>query len=329
MLKFKIVAIALLFVIIIVPFTAYSVKNDNKDDNNTKRTEDIYDMEILLYRTESKSVQKINGYEYICAVVAGEMPANFEAEALKAQTVAAFTYMLNKMNYVKENPDVDIGHAGGYVCDDYSHCKAYLSKNEALEKWGKSWFEKYYPRIEDAVSSVFGKYITYDGQPVNAVFHAISNGNTCSAKEVWGNEVSYLTSVSCESDKNAEGYKTEAEFTTKEFADVFYEQLGVTLPNDSENWIGEITKTQSGMVDEIVIADTSYDGTHIRKMFSLRSSTFDIDVTKNRVIFTIYGYGHGVGMSQYGANDMAKSGCSYTEILTHFYTGVKIEDYKV
>ena len=290
---------------------------------------EIFDMEISLYRTKTKKVETMSCYDYICAVVAGEMQANYNEEALKAQTVAAFTYMINKMNYVKQNPDSDIGHNGAYVCDDYAHCKAYLEKQDALKKWGSEWYEKYYPNIENAVKESLGKIITYDGLPINAVFHAISNGKTCSAYEVWGTDVPYLQSVECEADKTANDYESKVSFTHEQFADILYKELGVVLPNDYKTWLGEIKTCDSGMVGEIVIADTAYAGTHIRKMFSLRSSSFDMKVTDDGVDFTVRGYGHGVGMSQYGANEMAKKGSTYEEILKHFYKDVKIEDYKI
>lgn len=332
--KYRFLAVMLFIIMIVVPYactlifgTSYHVPEKTPDVPEGK--EDIFNMEISLYRTKSGKVEKINCYDYICAVVAGEMQANYEKEALKAQAVASFTYMINKMNYVIQNPDSDIGHNGAYVCDDYTHCKAYLEKQDAAKKWGEDWFNKYYPNIETAVTLVLGKIITCDGAPINAVFHAISNGTTCSAKEVWGTEVSYLKSVDCTADKTSDGYKTEKIFSHKEFSDVFYEELGILLPDSAVEWIGNIEKADSGMINEITVAGTEYAGTHIRKLFSLRSATFDIEVTESDVIFTVYGYGHGVGMSQYGANQMAQNGSSFEQILKYFYTDVQIEDYKI
>lgn len=325
--NFKFLAVSLFILIIAVPSISYFFSKNKTSEPEKK--DGVFNLEISVYRTESGKVETINCYDYMCGVVAGEMPASYEAEALKAQTVAAFTYTVNKMEYVKENPDSDIGHNGAYVCDDYTHCKAYLSKDDALSKWGDEWFDKYYTSIEDSVSAVLGKIITFDGKPVNAVFHAISNGTTCSAKEVWDTEVNYLQSVDSVDDKLARDYESKVTLTHKDFADVFYEELGVTLPDEYNNWIGDITYADSGMVEEIVVSDTAYSGTHIRKLFSLRSATFDIDITKNDVIFTVYGYGHGVGMSQYGANEMAKKGSTYADILKHYYSGVEIEDFKI
>lgn len=330
--RYRIIALLLFVLMVFVPYITVSIfGNFEKEAPHTDDPEknEIFEMEISLYRTKTKKVEKVKCYDYICAVVAGEMQANYDSEALKAQTVAAFTYMVNKMNYVKENPDSDIGHHGAYVCDDYTHCKAYLEKQDALKKWGEEWYKKYYPNIENAVSESLGRIITYDGSPVNAVFHSVSNGQTCSAYEVWGTEVPYLQSVECAVDKTANDYESTASFTHEQFSAVLYNELGVVLPNDYNTWLGEIKTCQSGMIDEIVIAGTAYSGTHIRKMFGLRSSTFDVKITDKDVIFTVRGYGHGVGMSQYGANEMAKKGSTYEQILTYFYKDTKIEDYKV
>lgn len=330
--RFRILAALLLIAMIFVPyFTVMIFGGGKKTVPHTAdpQKNEIFEMEITLYRTKTKKVEKVKCYDYICAVVAGEMQANYNAEALKAQTVAAFTYMINKMNYVRRNPDSDIGHNGAYVCDDYTHCKAYLEKRDALKKWGDEWFEKYYPNIESAVTESLGKVITYEGSPVNAVFHSISNGKTCSAAEVWGTEVPYLQSVDSAADKTANDYKSTVSFTHEQFAGILCDELGVVLPNDYKTWLGEVKTCDSGMVNEVTVAGTSYAGTHIRKMFSLRSATFEIEVTDTDVVFTVYGYGHGVGMSQYGANEMAKKGITYEEILEHYYKGIKIEDYKI
>lgn len=329
---YRILAVLLLLVMMFVPYFTVMVFGGVKDTvphTSDPEKNKIFDMDITLYRTKTDKVETVKCYEYICAVVSGEMQANYNAEALKAQTVAAFTYLINKMNYVLENPDSDIGHKGAYVCDDYTHCKAYLEKQDALKKWGDEWYEKYYPNIENAVTESLGKIITYEGLPINAVFHAISNGKTCSAAEVWGTDVPYLQSVESLADKTANDYETTASFSHDQFSQILYDELGVVLPDDYSGWLGESKLCDSGMVDEITIASTVYSGTLIRQMFSLRSSTFEMSVTDTDVIFTVRGYGHGAGMSQYGANEMAKKGNSYEQILTYYYTGTKIEDYKI
>lgn len=291
--------------------------------------EDIFNMPISVYKKAENRVETLDCYTYICGVVAAEMPASYENEALKAQTVAAFTYMLNKMNYVKDNPDTDIGHSGAYMCDDYNHCKAYLSQADLIKSWGEDYYNKMYSKIESAVYDALGKVITYNETPINAVFHAVSCGTTASAQEVWGSDIAYLQSVDCSFDKTADGYVSQLTLSKEEFSDTFYESVGVILPTDDSTWIGEITYHPSGLVDTINIGGTMYDGTYIRKLFSLKSAAFNVEISKDKIKFTVYGYGHGVGMSQNGANELAKQGSSYTDILEYFYTGVKITDYKI
>ncbi len=312
---------------LIIPYSAYIFNGTENEEVQQSEENSIFDMEITVYKSEDKTVEVMKCYEYICGVVAGEMPASYEKEALKAQAVAAFTYTVNKMNYVTRSPDSDIGHKGAYVCDDYSHCKAFLSKDKAKEKWGKKTYNKYYPNIESAVSDVLGKIITYNGEAINAVFHSISSGKTASAAEIWGTDVSYLTSVNCEYDKSARDYESKTEFSKEEFCTILYNELGITLPDDVNEWKTSITYNESGVVNKFIINGTELSGTYIRKLFSLRSAAFDFSANEKSVTFTVYGYGHGVGMSQYGANEMAKEGKNYEEILKYFYTGIEIEDY--
>ncbi len=329
--NFKWLALSIYLTLLLVPIimnSFFGYKSDKPDINNIDSSrQDIFNMEISLYRSESEKIENLSCFEYICCVVAGEMPASFESEALKAQTVAAFTYMINKIDYINAHPDTDIGHHGAYMCDDYNHCKAYLSKSDAKEKWGSS-FEKNYSKVKSAVYETLGKVITYEGTPINSVFHAMSCGKTASAYEVWGSDIPYLQSVECESDKTEQNFLTEQTISKNDFKNVFYEQLGIVLSDDDNLWIGEKTNFPSGIVDKIIIGGTEYAGTYIRKLFGLRSADFDISIKGNNVIFTTRGYGHGVGMSQYGANAMAKNGSTYQDILKHFYRGVEITDYK-
>ena len=318
---FKIYAVILFFVLLLVPYSATRIKFPVKDElieNNSEFSE------IKIYRTSTDTVETISCYDYLCASLCGEMQANYEIEALKAQAVACYTYMLGRANYVLENPDIDVGHKGAFVCDDSSHCMAYLDKESAKNKWGNSFYDKYYDNIVKAVSEVIGEVIIYEETPINAVFHSVSAGTTFSAKDVWGSDVPYLLSVDSSLDKNAADFETKEIFTKNDFKNIFYDELGVTLSDSASLWFGETEKTSSGMVKHITVADTIYSGTYIRKIFGLRSSAFDVKLVDDNVVFTVYGYGHGVGMSQNGANELAKQGKNYKEILSHYYTGIEI-----
>lgn len=281
---------------------------------------------VTLYRTETNKIEEVSLKEYLCGVVAAEMQANFEGEALKAQAVAACSYTLYRYEYSKEYPTADNGHPGAYVCDDWSHCKSYLSKKQAKQRWGKEWFDRYYGNIEAAVGQVYGQVITYEGEIINAVFHAISSGRTESAESVWGTPVPYLISVDSAVDTTASGYETSVSFTFEE-ARRRLEQMQTTLGDDPKTWFEAPLLGSAGSVESVKVGGKSIKGTELRKAFGLRSTAFAITVDDQNITFTVHGYGHQVGMSQNGANELAKSGKTYAEILQHYYSGVEIQNY--
>ncbi len=282
---------------------------------------------IKLYRHESKKIEEIPLKEYLCGVVSAEMQANYEREALKAQAVAACTYTMYRYEYLQENPDVDNGHRGAYVCDDYAHCKSYLSRDSAEDRWGKEWFEKYYPNIEAAVNQVYGQVITFEGKVINAVFHAISSGTTEPAENVWGAEIPYLKSVDSSVDTTADGYETTVSFSADEVKQKLSE-LSISVDGDPTEWFSAPTLGSAGSVASVSVNGKNISGTQIRSLFGLRSTAFAITATSESITFTVRGYGHQVGMSQNGANELAKQGKNYTEILQHYYSGVEIQSYK-
>lgn len=304
----------------LIPYFLNGTGNTTQNDTQTK-TENEFT--VLLYRSESDRVDEIALKEYLCGVVSAEMQANYEAEALKAQAVAACTYTLYRYeNYNKSSSD----HPEAYVCDDYTHCKSYLSKEDAKEKWGEEWFEKYYGNIQSAVEQVYGQVITYDGKVINAVFHAISSGTTESAENVWGSEVPYLVSVNSSVDTAAAGYESVITFKYSEIKQKLSE-IGITVSGSEESWFAAPTLDSAGSVESVNICGQSVKGTEIRKAFGLRSTAFSISADTSGITFTVHGYGHQVGMSQNGANELAKQGESYSEILKHYYSGVEIQNY--
>ena len=326
--KLRWLAVCLYMTLLIVPMITYTLFYDppaaKKRDIPKDERSAAFKTEIKLYLKKEDKVVTLDAYDYICGVVCAEMSPDFEKEALRAQAVAAFTYAVNKMEYTINNPDADNGHSGGYVCDDYNHCKAYIPTDEAVKKLGSKKYEK----IADAVYDSLGFVITYGGAPINAVFHSICCGKTADAAEVWGNDVPYLKSVPCEGDKQADGYQTKVTVKKSEFSDILESELGVTLPSDADNWIGDITLYPSGYVNTVSIGGTEYAGTLVRRLFSFRCAAFDVCLKDENVVFTVRGYGHGVGLSQSGANEMAKDGKSFEQILTYFYKDVTIEQYK-
>ena len=247
--------------------------------------------------------------DYLVGVVTAEMPALYEDEALKAQAVAARSYIMTKIG--KENPD----HKGADVCTDPSHCKAYTSPDEARQNWGED-YAKYNEKIKSAVDLTKGEYIAYQGETAVACFYAVSGGRTENASDVWGGDTPYLVSVESPGDLAYENLKATVGIQAEEACS----RLGV-----SEIKIGELKRTEGGAVKSVMIGDKNFSGTEIRSLFGLNSANFEVYTVDNQLIFETTGKGHGVGMSQYGANQMAKNGKTYREILLHYYRGVTIE----
>ena len=256
-------------------------------------------------------IRKTDLEDYIPGVVSAEMPALFHPEALKAQAVAARSYILSKLN----SPPTQ--HPDAAVCNDPSHCKAYISKTDAKKQWEADKADLYYQKISDCCNATKGEYMAYQEEAIEAFFFSQSGGRTENARDVWGKDLPYLKSV--ESTENPPQPSATVSIPFGELR----KNLGLK-PNAAPPQIGKITRTDGGSVNTIEIDSISFKGTKIRSLFNLRSANFTVSLSDTDVIFTTVGYGHGVGMSQYGANEMAKNGKNYTEILSHYYTNIQI-----
>ena len=287
--------------------------------NTSENTEMNKDAKtVVRVLTESGDVVEQSMKEYLWSVVAAEMPAAFELEALKAQAVTARTYAAWKVGAGEtKHPQAD-------VCTDINCCQAFLDKEQAVEKWGSS-AEFYTDKIFTAISETDGQIMTYDGQPIQAVFFSSANGRTEDAVSVWGNSVPYLVGVETPEGEDVPNYRTEVVLTADEFRTTFLEEYpGADLNEDATKWFENKTMSASGRVATLDVGGITVKGTELRSLFGLRSTSFEVEATAENVIFRVTGYGHGVGMSQYGANALAKQGKPYREILTWYYTGVKI-----
>ncbi len=243
--------------------------------------------------------------DYVCGVVAAEMPAEFETEALKAQAVCARTYAVKNM---EERGSNEV---------PYDIYQAYCSVDDMKQKWGDS-FDKYYEKISSAVKATKGEIMIYENEPVLAVFHSTSAGKTENSENIWGGEVSYLKSVDSSFDENAPNFLETVSFDIDEIK----EKLGDTSFNIKE-------RTEAGYVKTVVVGDIEFTGREVREMLGLRSSNFDVEIKDNKAYFTTKGFGHGAGLSQYGANFMAQNGSTYTEILNHYYTDIDLAKIKL
>lgn len=258
---------------------------------------------ISLYITETKKVKIIPIEEYIAQVVYAEMPASFELEALKSQAIAARSYTYKKLE-TKNHEQIDL-------CTDAGHCQAWRPSDETEN----------YKKVAQAVEETKGRVATYNGEVINAVYHASSGGYTEDAIDVWSGDTDYLISVeSPNEDTIMKDYKTKLVLNRKEF----FTKLNIN--NSQKLNIKVLSRTKGDRVKEIKINERYFTGTEIRKIFNLRSSNFEISCTNNDVTFEVKGYGHGVGLSQWGAQAMALEGKNAEEIIKHYYKGVEIEN---
>ena len=275
----------------------------------------------LLHHDTGK-VEEISDLDYIKGVVAAEMPISFEPEALKAQAVAAHTYALRRYYQQLQNPSESL--KGAQFSTDPSVFQAYKSVSELKKQYGDK-FEENWRKLSDAVESVIDYVITYDDQPIVAAYHSMSNGETEAAASVWGQDVPYLQPAESDGDLLAPNYQTEQSFSVQEVREKLTQQIPeIQLSENPSDWFAVKSHTASGAVDQIAVGDQVETGQKIRTIFGLKSASFEISVQGEQIIFTTKGYGHGVGMSQYGANYLAQQGNSFQEILEHYYSGVKI-----
>jgi stage II sporulation protein D len=256
--------------------------------------------------------------EYILGVVAAEMPASYELEALKAQAVAARTYTL----HLKHNGGCS-AHPGADVCTSSSHCQAYLTEEEMKNAWGNN-YKKHRAKIDEAVQSTRGEEIYYRGEEIQVFYFSSSGGMTENCANVYQESLPYLVSVDSPGEEGYSNYYGKVTISYGEFVgkmEAF--SPGIALSGTADD-IGKITRYESGRVQSIRIGDESFTGREIRQIFRLNSTNFTIKA-KDEITFSTIGFGHGVGMSQTGANEMAKGGADYIEILQHYFTGVTVE----
>jgi stage II sporulation protein D len=254
-------------------------------------------------------------------VVSAEMPASFPIEALKAQAVAARSYMLYKIN----SNHRDSVHEGAQLCDDFNHCTAFCEiDTEGKELW-KNDYDYYLEKIRSAVSSTDGIVAMSDGKIIAAVFHSASDGATESAENVWGNKYSYLTAVPTSGGDASPNFYGVLEIGKKEFSDKMQSYRGdFNLSENMTDWFKNIIRSESGNVMSITVGGVKLKGTEFRSILGLNSTNFTINIDDDKILINTIGTGHGVGMSQYGARDMALKGAYFDEIICYYYTGVKL-----
>ncbi len=311
---YVIISLTLIFFMLLLPLLSMSGEA-MENQQSTLKTGGIGLLEaqnkekIKVKISESGEIKEIEKNDYILGVLAAEMSANSPTEALKAQAVAAYSFMLVRMG---ENSQNDYDITDSYLTDQH-----YIDEQKQNEKWGEKAAENR-EKLKNIIKSVEGEYLCFEGSPALALYHAISGGKTESAKDVYGKDYPYLVSRDSLGDLFAAGYQSTVETDIGEFC----QKLGVT-----EKEVGRLEQScrENGYVDTVKIGEKSFSGRDIRTIFSLRSANFKITVNESKVIFSVCGYGHGVGMSQAGAEYLAAEGNTYREILLWYYKGCSIE----
>ena len=258
--------------------------------------------------------------EFLIRTMAMEMSPTYHTEALKAQAVAAYTYYARRRQMQADKPD-EVLKGADFVTPKEDFPAAY-TEEKLRERWG-SQYDAYYEKVCRAIDAVAGQTITHDGKLIDACYHSISSGCTESARVVWGADIPYLQAVASPGDRLAPGYEAVCTLTAEQVRAALGEvQPAVTLSEDPSTWFGVPTLSEAGTVEAQPIGDTTLPGTRVRQLLGLRSAAFAVAYTDGGFTITVHGYGHGVGMSQYGADYLARQGYSYKEILEYYYTGV-------
>lgn len=314
----KIVVFSVIYIlclVVIIPFAAVNIARRIKENNEGRK--EPFDT-VKVYITAEDKVVEMNTSQYLKEVVGAEMPAEFSKEALKAQAVAARTYLCSKIKKAEQAPE----HKGAPVCTDHTHCKAWLSEKDRRAKWEPEKEKEFWAKISEAVEETAGEIITYEGEPISAVFHSTSSGMTENAGDVWQASVPYLVSVQSKGDLMSPKYSSEYSCTKEEFKALVESNIDNTDWNSG--YYGDIVRSQAGGIITMKLGGVEVKGTTLRTIFGLRSTNVEIEEAEERILMKVKGYGHGVGMSQYGANFMAENGSSYADILKYYYTGVEI-----
>lgn len=298
-------------------------QNQNKDENVINNSNEYnyqkYGTIKLLHKSTGE-VEEVALDTYLCNVVSAEMPADYEIEALKAQAVVARTYTIYKV----QNPK----HENADICDDSTCCQAWVTKEKRFERWEEAKRESNWEKIEKAVNETAGKIVTYEGKPINAFFHANSGGTTELPVNVWGGSgMPYLQVVETAGEEGYTQYSSEVILNKEDLIEKLktkYSDIQIDFNNNDD--IKILDYTDGNRVKTVKFGNHELSGVETRTILGLKSTNFEIIREGENIKFSVKGYGHGVGMSQTGADTMAKQGSNYEDIIKHFYKDVEIKD---
>lgn len=338
--RLAIILVIFIFIIFAIPiiFTKTNATNSEKaneiPENNEiteeNKIEEVvlkdYDYKqydtIKLLHKDTNQIEELPLDEYLLGVVSAEMPATFEQEALNAQAVVARTYTIYCISHSSNK------HGEANICDDSTCCQAWISKEDRMVRWEEDVRDSNWNKITMAVNNTSGKIITYNGEVIDAFFHSNSGGTTEAPVNVWGGtNYPYLQSVQTSGEDAYSQYSSEVVLSKDELKNKIKEKHSdFTIDYNDKECIKITEYTESGRVKTIKIGNLNLSGVEVRTLLGLKSANFSVNIEGNNIKFSVTGYGHGVGMSQTGADSMAKSGSNYQDIIKHFYTGVEIVD---
>lgn len=275
---------------------------------------------IDLLHTETGIVENLDLDTYLYGVVASEMPASFDIEALKAQAVVARTYTIYQIKNGKK-------HENASVCSSANCCQAWISKENRFARWEENSRDEYWNKIVKAVNDTKGKLILYNNEPINALFHSNSGGKTELAINVWGGDFPYFQTVETSGEDFYTSYNSEIEISKDELIKLMLEKYSkFEIDFDEDDCIKIIEYTEGNRVQKIKIGNIEISGTTARQIFGLKSAKFDFEILENSIKFKVVGYGHGVGLSQCGSDSLAKTGMKFDEIIKYYYKDVVISE---
>ncbi len=301
------------------------VDNDEKEELSEKESTIVTatDLNIRSFRIKNASsgaVDTVPVEEFVLGAVCSEMPATFHIEALKAQAVSARTWAVYQQLWQEQHPDEALNGAD-FQSDPYNW-KGYVTEEQARERFGEL-FDEYWSALTKAVKETEGQILCVNEQPIAAAYHAISAGKTESAENVWGSPISYLQPVDSRGDELAPGFEETVTITEQELKSLY---SSVEFSGEAASWLEVLERSESDYVTKIRVGSIEQSGLEFRTTLGLRSSNFNISYEEQGFHITTRGYGHGAGLSQYGADFMARQGSSYEEILCHYYQGAKLEN---
>ena len=333
--KVYIILFMLIFCTFAIPiiFTKNTVSSKIQNDTEEIKENTLEEIEMIDYdykqydtikllHADTGEIEELPLDTYLLGVVSAEMPANFEQEALNAQALVARTYTIYSIVHNQGK------HGDADICDDSNCCQAWISKEDRMARWDEDQRETNWRKIETAVNTTAGKIITYNGEVIDAFFHSNSGGTTEAPVNVWGGtNYPYLQSVETAGEDAYSQYSSEVVITKEELKNKILEKhADFSIDYSQSDCIQILEYTESGRVKTIKIGNLNLSGVEVRTLLGLRSANFEVSIDGDNIKFSVKGYGHGVGMSQTGADSMAKQGSNYEEIVKHFYTGVEITE---